>query len=145
MQDDETLEIADRNLRFGWAALLVFLSLGLCLEALHGFKVRFYLDSWNETRRLMWTLAHAHGTLLSLVNIAFALTLRSVGFREDRRRWAPVASRLLVAALVLMPLGFLLGGLVVHGGDPGLGVLAVPVGGALLFAGVLLSARGFRR
>ena len=27
-------------------------------------------------RRLMWTLAHAHGTLLGLVHIAFAVTVR---------------------------------------------------------------------
>jgi hypothetical protein len=33
---------------------------------------------------------------------------------------------------VLLPTGFLLGGLFVYGGDPGVGVVLVPVGGALL-------------
>jgi len=57
-----------RHLRFGWWSLLVFATLGLILESLHGFKVRAYLDVSNETRRLMWTLAHAHGTLLAVVS-----------------------------------------------------------------------------
>jgi hypothetical protein len=66
-----------RHLRFGWWTLLVFLTMGLVLEILHGFKAEAYLKVSNETRRLMWTLAHAHGTLLGLVNIAFAMTVRS--------------------------------------------------------------------
>ena len=53
-----------------------FAILGLTLEGLHGFKVRFYLDTSNETRRLMWTLAHAHGIGLALVHIVFGLMLR---------------------------------------------------------------------
>ena len=43
---------AMRHLRFGWWSLLVFATLGLVLESLHGFKVRAYLDVSNETRRL---------------------------------------------------------------------------------------------
>ena len=35
---------AQRNLRFGWWALLAFLSLGFFLEALHGFKVGWYVS-----------------------------------------------------------------------------------------------------
>lgn len=42
---------------------------------LHGFKVGLYLDVDHSARRHMWTLAHTHGTLLALVNIAFALSL----------------------------------------------------------------------
>ena len=63
------------HLRFGWWSMLVFLSLGILLEALHGFKVGFYLNVGSETRRLMWTLAHAHGVLLGLANVAFAATM----------------------------------------------------------------------
>ena len=33
------------------------------------------IDVDNETRRLMWRLAHAHGTLLSLLHLVYALTL----------------------------------------------------------------------
>src|SRR5881409_631237 len=81
--------LAQRHLRFGWWTLLVFLSLGLVLEALHGFKVGAYLNPSNDTRRLVWALAHAHGTLFGLLNIAFAFT---VGRLAD---WPParVASR----------------------------------------------------
>ena len=56
-----------RHLRVGWWSLLLFATLGLVLESLQGFKVRAYLDVSNETRRLMWTLAHAHGTLVGIV------------------------------------------------------------------------------
>ena len=41
-------------------------------------------------------------------------------------------------------LGFFLGGLFVHAGDPGLGILLVPVGAALLFAAVWLAWRAAR-
>jgi hypothetical protein len=51
-------------------------------------------------------------------------------------------SRSLVGSLILLPMGFLLGGIFVHGGDPGLGVLLVPPGALLLFVAVLLAARG---
>ncbi len=128
------------HLRVGWWALLGFLTLGLVLEGLHGFKVGFYLDVSNETRRLLWTLAHVHGALLALVNVAFALTTRALPHWNGSRR--RLASRCLLGALILMPAGFLLGGIFLHDGDPGLGVLLVPPGGVLLFLAVLLTARG---
>jgi hypothetical protein len=131
--------LSRRHLRFGWWSLLSFLSLGLVLEALHGFKVEFYLNVANETRRLMWTLAHAHGTLLSVVNIAFGLT---VSARQTPFPKGTLVSRTLMAASILLPGGFFLGGLVIHAGDPGLGVLLVPVAGAMLLVAVFLIARG---
>ncbi len=120
---------ADRNLRFGWWSLLVFLSLGGVLEALHGFKIGWYVDVGNETRRLMFTLAHAHGTLLALVNIAAGLTAQKV----DRFEVRPSVSYALIWAAILLPAGFFLGGIVIYDGDPGLGVWLVPIGAALLF------------
>ncbi len=119
----------DRNLRFGWWSLLVFLSLGGVLETLHGFKIGWYVDVGNETRRLMFTLAHAHGTLLALVNIAAGLTVRMV----ERFELRPSVSFALIWAAILLPAGFFLGGIVIYDGDPGLGVWLVPVGAALLF------------
>ena len=65
------------HLRFGWWSLLFFLTLGVALEAMHGFKVGWYLDVDNETRRSMFRLAHAHGALLGLCNLALASTLGS--------------------------------------------------------------------
>jgi len=126
-----------RHLRFGWWSILVFLTLGIALEAMHGFKVRWYLDVDNETRRLMWRLAHAHGVLVGLLNVAFACSLRDLAGAGSPN----FASRCLLAAGVLLPLGFFLGGIVVWEGDPWLGVLLVPVGALLLLAGVLAVAR----
>jgi hypothetical protein len=131
-----------RHLRFGWYSFLVFAALGLGLETLHGFKVRAYLDSSSETRRLMWTLAHAHGVLLSLVNVLFALTLRL--FPEVRVRHQKVASNCLILATLLLPGGFFLGGFVTYGGDPGTGILVVPIGAVLLLIAIWMVARSER-
>ena len=132
-------QLARRHLRFGWTAILVFAVLGLALETLHGFKVRAYLDLSNETRRLMWTLAHAHGTLVAVINILYGVTVRAGA--------APAAftSQTLLAAGVLLPLGFFLGGVNHYGGDPGLGILLVPVGAISLIAALASIARGVAR
>ena len=118
----------DRNLRFGWWSLLVFLSLGGVLEILHGFKIGWYVDVGNEMRRLMFTLAHAHGTALALVNIAAGLTARNV--KRITARTSVCTS--LVWAGILFPAGFFLGGVVTYDGDPGLGIWLVPVAATLL-------------
>ena len=81
----------------------------------------------QSTRRLMWTLAHVHGTLLALVQLCFAAFLGSPVARGAdsgpggvrRREWASV---LLLASQSLLPAGFLLGGWFFRGGDPGIGV-----------------------
>ena len=120
-----------QNLRAGLLALCLFSTLGLVLEALHGFKLGFYLDVDNETRRLLWRLAHAHGALLGLLNICYALAARAWPRLEDR-----LAERALLAALLLMPLGFLLGGAFAVGGDPGASVGLAAAGGVALLFGV---------
>ena len=117
---------ANRHVRFGWWSVLVFATFGLALETLHGFKIRAYLDVSNETRRLMWTLAHAHGTLLGVVNVLFALSLR--GTPDQTTSGQRLASRLLVLATGLLPGGFFLGGVAFYSGDPGIGVLLLPMG-----------------
>lgn len=137
---DQTLEsLISRQLRLGWWALLVFLSLGLVLEALLGFKVGWYMDVSNETRRLVWRLAHAHGTLLSFVYILYALSLRATAGASLTR--ARLVFRLLLGAIILLPGGFLLGGLTVYDGDPGLGIVLAPVGAIFLMVGVYLVCR----
>ena len=137
---DATLTVARRHVRFGWRSLLCFLSLGIFLEALHGFKVGAYLDAANETRRLMWTLAHAHGTLLGLIHVAFGVTIGM--FDVEGTRWRRIASPCLRGASFLLPGGFFLGGVFIYDGDPGMGIFLVPVGALLLFIGVFLIARG---
>ena len=121
----------------GWWGLLLFLSLGIALETMHGFKVGFTSIRPTDSR-LLWTLPHAHGTLLALVQIAFAVGLTQFG------HWGPrglrLASFLLIDALVLLPAGFFLGGLGHTEVDPGPGILLVPVGALFLLVGVALVA-----
>jgi hypothetical protein len=132
--DDLRRRIARRHHLAGWLLLLIFLSLGLTLEGLHGFKVGAYLDPSHRLRRELWTLAHAHGTLLAVVQIAFAAGLTQFG------KWTPprlkLTSFFLLDAAILMPLGFFLGGVTHSESDPSMGVLLVPLGGLLLFIAV---------
>lgn len=137
-RDGELELLAGRHLRFGWWMLLVFLTLGITLELLHGFKVEWYLDRDHVTRRHMWTLAHAHGTLLALIHLAFAASIPRLNARD--LRWRHVASPCLYSATLTLPAGFFLGGLYIYSGDPGLGILLVPVGGFLLLIAVWLIA-----
>lgn len=137
-EHDDLHALERRHLAVGWLTLLVFLTLGIALEALHAFKLSFYLDADHESRRLGLRLAHAHGVLLGLVHVAFAATLRHAARVLPRAR---LSSRLLSAATVLLPGGFLLGGLFARGGDPGLGILLVPAGALCLFVAVALVVR----
>ena len=136
--------LSARHLRWGWRMLLLFSALGLTLEMLHGFKLGLYLDVDNGTRRLMWRLAHAHGALLGLVNVALAASLAShpqMGQGPTPR----TASHLLMAGNVLLPLGFFAGGFGHHGGDPGLGILLCPVGAVSLLGALACIVRCTRR
>lgn len=124
--------LRQRHLRWGWLLLLGFVTLGVVLESLHGFKVDWYLAVGNETRRLMWRLAHAHGTFLALLHIAFAFTIA-----HARRRSPALASGCLTGASLALPAGFLLGAIGAEGGDPGLGILLVPFGAVLLLVAIV--------
>jgi hypothetical protein len=130
------------HLRFGWWSLLIFAALGLVLETFQGFKVPLYVDVSNDTRRLMWTLAHAHGVGLALVHLVFALSLPTLPVEPARDR---LVSRCLIAASMLLPGGFFAGGLVYFAGDPGPGILLVPVGAVLLLAAVFVVARATKQ
>ena len=135
---DTRWRLARRHSIVGWWGLLVFLTLGLTLEALHGYKIGFYLDPANRIRRLMWTLAHAHGTLIAIVHLAFAAGLGQFGQWTVMR--LRVASFLLIDALLLLPLGFFLGGIGNNEVDPSPGILLVPMGGFALLGAVALIA-----
>jgi hypothetical protein len=129
-----------RHLRWGWWSIAAFVGLGVVLESLHGFKIGGYLDVENSTRRHMWTLAHAHGTLIGLLHLAYAFT---VGSRPGVA--SPVASVALSVAGLALPLGFFLGGAWFHAGDPGLGILLVPVGAlAMVLASLVIALRVHR-
>jgi hypothetical protein len=130
-------DAARRHIRFGWWSLLVFATLGLTLEVLHGFKVAAYLDVSNDTRRLMWRLAHAHGVLLGLVHVVYGVMLRTATGAPA----AGLTSTALVGASVLLPGGFFLAGVVFYAGDPGLGIALVPAGALLLLFALFRIAR----
>ena len=87
----------------------------------------------------MWTLAHAHGALLGVVHILYAICLRLFpGVATGTQR---SVSWSLIGASVLLPGGFFFGGIGFYSGDPALGILAVPVGATLLLIGVYRIAR----
>ncbi|MCH8192737.1 MAG: hypothetical protein IIA65_01820 [Planctomycetes bacterium] len=138
--DSQQRELVMRHLKTGWMGLLIFLSLGILLEVLHGLKLDVYLDVRNSTRRLMWTLAHAHGTLFSLIHLAFACSLTVLGHKNGKSLPAAnlrTTSRCLTGAIVFLPLGFLLGGIWIFDGDPGPGIFLVPIGAILLLIGIV--------
>ncbi len=120
----------------GLWVLAISLPLGLTLEALHAMKVQVYFGS--ALRRELWTLAHAHGNLLGILCLAVA----ALGPRllSDPARLRRV-EKLLAIGAVLMPLGFLLGGVLNSEGDPSLGILLVPIGGVLVFVALVLAGR----
>jgi hypothetical protein len=128
-----------RHFKIGWWSLFVFVCLGIVLEGMLAFRVGWYMDVGdNETHRLMLRLGHAHGTLLSVLNIAFAASLARLSLPAYARA---LASRCLTAATLLVPGGFILGGLVTHGPEPGLGIVLLPVGAILLLFGIFQVAR----
>lgn len=144
MSDSETASASAahytrRHLRIGWWSVLCFLTLGLGLEWLHAAKISWYLNDASESRRLMWTLAHVHGVLIGLVHLTFAATVGTLSAVAESARHT--ASACLTSAGILMPVGFLLGGVVLRDGDPGRGVFLVPVGAAFLVVAVFLTAR----
>ncbi|MDP7585582.1 MAG: hypothetical protein QF920_07225 [Verrucomicrobiota bacterium] len=128
-----------RHFRLGWWSLLVFVCLGIVLEGMLALKTPWYVNVGdNETHRLMLRLGHAHGTLLSVLNIVFAGSLARLSLPAGAR---VLASRCLAAATLLVPGGFLLGSLDTHGADPGLGIILLPAGAVLLLFGIFQVAR----
>ena len=121
---------ARRSRRFGWTALLVWASLGLALEAAHGFKLAWFLD--DDLRRTLLRLAHAHGVVLALVVLAYASSAGAAG-DQSGVRWT---GRLLRAGAVLIPIGFALSALRPSEGDPGVAIALVPIGALALLAGL---------
>ena len=136
-----------RHIRFGWWSLLTFVCLGILLESLLAFKVQLYSSSlgkdYESVRRLMWRLAHAHGTLLSLVHLLFAITIHLTPTAIHRRA-VRFASPCFMGASFLLPGGFFLGGIFVfeRSADPGIGVFLAPVGALLMLVAVFLTAWG---
>lgn len=129
--------LARRHRRYGWTALFAWMCGGLLLELFHGFKLGSYL--LDPLRRELWTLAHFHGALLSVVNLVYVRWAEAPGLSAATRARASLT---LIAGSVLMPVGFLLGGLVHYEGDPGLGIFLAPLGALALLYPVAVQMRG---
>jgi hypothetical protein len=129
-------------MRVGWWALFTFAAIGLFLEYLHAMKLPAYVAEAAESRRLMWTLGHAHGTGVAVINILFAATVRSDGSRFEQMGRA--ISFCLLAATILLPAGFFFGGITFYGGDPGIGGVGIPIGAVLLLIALAMIARRIR-
>jgi hypothetical protein len=123
--------------RLGWTLLGLFMAGGLVLEALHGIKAPWYLD--HALTRELLVLAHAHGALLALVNLAFASQALALVPDARRRR---LAGAMLRWGAILMPAGFFLGAVGAGETDPSLGILLTPIGALLLLHGVTVMALG---
>lgn len=117
-------------IRQGWISLAIWLAFGILIEGLIGFRIPALLD--DPVRRDMFRLAHAHGTLLNLVLIAAAICAHL-----DLIRLRPTSSLGLRCAVILLPMGFFLGGMWHFQDDPGLGISLVPIGALLLLASAL--------
>ncbi len=114
-------------LRQGWISLALWISFGILLEGFNAFRSPAYLD--EATRRDLFRLAHAHGTLLNMV-----LLLAAVCARLDLIRIRPMTSLGLSLSVILLPAGFFFAGLFRIRDEPGLTILLVPVGAVLLLA-----------
>lgn len=116
----------------GWVSIAIWMSAGLLLEGLLGYKIPSYLN--DAQRRELFRLAHTHGTFLGLVLIAAGLCVR-------RGATLPRAARLsLSVGSALMPLGFLLAGIWHPEGDPGPAIWIVPPSALLIIFGAIASA-----
>ena len=127
-----------RALFQGWLSVASWMTIGLLLEGLIGYKIPAYLQ--DDTRRELFRLAHAHGTLLGLVLIAATLTTQRLSTPLHR-----VAGVALQLGSVLMPIGFLLAGVWHTETDPGLAIWLVPPGALMVIFGVVSIALTVRQ
>ena len=128
------------NLAWGWTLLAIFMLGGLTLEGFHGVKLAPYLD--HALRRELWTLGHAHGALLAVVNLVYAATAPALLPVASLRR----AGTALRWGALLMPLGFFLGGVGNSESDPSLAILLTPAGALLvIYAAVTCALAAWRR
>ena len=122
-----------------WISLAVFMTFGLLFEGLIGYRSPVYLN--DPMRRELFRLAHAHGTILSL------LVLVADQYLVSRNKILPSSAvwALRIGA-IMMPIGFLLGGISHTETDPHFLIILSPIGGVLLIFGTIsLSIASLRK
>lgn len=112
-------------IRQAWISLALWIAFGILLEGFRAFRSPAVLD--DAVRQDMFRLAHAHGTLLNLVLLAAAICARL-----ELIQLSPGTSLGLRSSVILLPVGFLFGGLWHFKDEPGLAILLVPIGAVLL-------------
>lgn len=129
---------ADRLLRQGWASIAVWMSVGLLLEGLIGYKIPAYLS--DPQRRELFRLGHTHGTLLGILLVVAALVLQR-GAEVPKAAWTALR-----IGAVLMPAGFFVAGIWHTESDPGLAIWLVPPGALLIiYAAVAFTLAHFKK
>ncbi|MBS1796268.1 MAG: hypothetical protein JSS81_20620 [Acidobacteria bacterium] len=128
-----TDETARRVAQQAWISLAFWFAFGLFLEGLIGFRSPAYLQ--DPVRRELFRLAHTHGTVLGLFLLIVGLYLR-----KNLVALPKLVVRAVQLGVVLMPLGFLLGGVKHTETDPNALVFLVPVGGLLIIFGIVALA-----
>jgi len=119
--------------RQGWIGIAVWMSFGLLIEGLIGFRSPAYLQ--DSVRRELFRLAHTHGTVLSILLLVCVLYLA-------KNYVDPPAAAVwsLRIGTVLMPVGFLLGGIWHYESDPGILIFLAPLGGLMIIFGMIAIA-----
>ena len=109
------------------------MAFGLLFEGLIGFRSPAYLD--DPMRRELFRLAHFHGTALSLLLVVADLYLLS------RDIALPGTAKMSIRiGAVIIPLGFLFGGIATTETDPHFSIILAPIGGVMLIFGVVTIA-----
>jgi len=116
-----------------WFSLALFMTFGLLFEGLIGYRSPAYLN--DPMRRELFRLAHAHGTILSLLLLIAGFYLASKQIELPK---AAMFS-LRIGAFV-MPIGFLLGGIWHTETDPNFLIVLSPIGGVMVIFGVIAIA-----
>jgi uncharacterized membrane protein YgdD (TMEM256/DUF423 family) len=119
--------------RQGWIGVAIWMSFGLLVEGLIGFRSPAYLQ--DAVRRELFRLAHTHGTVLSILLLVAYLHLTNGPVEPPE----PAIWSLRIGTIV-MPAGFLLGGIWHYESDPGLLIFLAPLGGLLVIFGVIAMA-----
>lgn len=114
-------------MRAAVALLAVFLATGLWLEAMIGLRAAGWVD--DALRREMLRLGHAHGAILSVVNLGLAWAMHRL---STPATWAPRIRLAAWLGALLVGGGFFGGGLWHGASDPGPLVFLVPAGALML-------------
>ena len=123
--------------RQAWFGLAFWMAFGLLVEGLIGFRSPAYLQ--DPVRREVFRLAHAHGTLLSIL-----LLVANLYIRKGLAGPPSLGVLLLRIGVIAMPVGFLLGGIWHYESDPGIEIFLAPIGGILVVFGVVALALSSR-